>query len=475
MKRIHIFHTNDLHSHLEQVPKLYSQIERLRRSISHQGEVSFLVDVGDHLDRARFETEGTDGRVNRVILQEFGYDVITFGNNELLTFLPEQIVSLYQDAPFSIISSNVSRLASNSSFSWLQKSKIFVKEGVRVGFLGVTVPFENYYEQMGWKLTDPFIAIKSEVKRMRPEVDLLIVLSHVGISFDQMLAEQVSDIDLILGGHTHHLLKKPQKIGRTTIAATGKHGKYLGHVTIEWDEERNTIHHIGGVCRSVDDETPNPNMQSLIDRFREDAEQTLAAPVEVLSEPLDVSWEKESPFANLLADSLQEWVGAKIALVNSGQLLSGLSRGVVTKKMLHQVCPHPINPVWMKISGEQLLQTLEESLLDIYYKKEIRGFGFRGKILGNISISGLKVLYNPFASKKKIQAVYLGQDMLKLDQEYDIATIDMFTFGVGYPRLKNGKIVKIFMPEFLRDLLYNQLKKESALNECKEKRWIPTL
>ena len=65
--------------------------------------------------------------------------------------------------------------------------------------------------------------------------------------------------------------------------------------------------------------------------------------------------------------------------------------------------------------------------------------------------------------------------MLKLDQEYDIATIDMFTFGVGYPRLKNGKIVKIFMPEFLRDLLYNQLKKESALNECKEKRWIPTL
>ena len=371
------------------------------KELSHQGEVSFLVDVGDHLDRARFETEGTDGPVNRVIFQEFGYDVITFGNNELLTFLPEQIVSLYQDAPFSIISSNVSRLASNSSFSWLQKSKIFVKEGVRVGFLGVTVPFENYYEQMGWKLTDPFIAIKSEVKRMRPEVDLLIVLSHVGISFDQMLAEQVSDIDLILGGHTHHLLKKPQKIGRLRLQQPASMGNIWVMSLLSGMKNRIQSIISEGFVDQLDDETPNPNMQSLIDRFREDAEQTLAAPVEVLSEPLDVSWEKESPFANLLADSLQEWVGAKIALVNSGQLLSGLSRGVVTKKMLHQVCPHPINPVWMKIRGEQLLQTLEESLLDIYYKKEIRGFGFRGKILGNISISGLKVLYNPFASPKR--------------------------------------------------------------------------
>lgn len=476
MKRIHILHTNDLHSHLEQVPKLFSQIEYIRKLIAQKGEVSLLVDVGDHLDRARLETEGTDGRVNRAILQELGYDVITFGNNELLTFLPEQIATLYKDAPFSIISSNVTRPSSNSSYSWIQRSKIIVKAGVRIGFIGVTIPFDHYYEQMGWKLTDPLLAVKNEVERLRSEVDLLIVLSHVGISFDQMLADQVPEVDLILGGHTHHLLEMPQRIGKTSIAATGMYGQYLGHVTIEWDEERNTIQNVVGICRSVDDEVPNPNIQFLIDQFRVEAEQTLAASVEVLTEPLDVSWEKESPFANLLADSLREWVGTKIALVNSGQLLSGLSSGLVTKQMLHQVCPHPINPVFMKISGDQLFQTLEESLLDTYFKKEIRGFGFRGKILGNISISGLKVLYNPLAPpRKKIEAVYVDQEILKMDKEYDIATIDMFTFGVGYPRLKTGKIVKIFMPEFLRDLLTNQLKKELALNECKKKRWVSTI
>lgn len=478
LKRIHILHTNDLHSHLDQVPKLFSQVEQLRKSIRQKGESYLLVDVGDHFDRARLETEGTDGRVNRAILEKFQYDVVTFGNNELLTFLPEQIAALYQDVSFSVISANVSRFSSNEHFhfDWIQRSKIVVKDGVRIGIIGVTVRFDNYYQQLGWKLTDPLKAIKREVEILRSKVDIFVVLSHVGILFDQMLAREVPEIDLILGGHTHHLLKTPQRIGKTTIAAAGVYGQYLGHVTIEWDEAQQLVQNIVGVCRSVKDEEPNSEVQSLIDRFRKQAEENLATPVEILPEPLDVSWEEESPFANLLADSLQEWVGTELALVNSGQLLSGLSKGLVTKQMIHQICPHPINPVIMKIRGDQLLQTLEESLLDSYYKKEIRGFGFRGKILGNISISGMKVHYNPSASpKKKIQAVYVGKEMLKQDKEYYIATIDMFTFGVGYPRLKNGKIIKIFMPEFLRDLLYNRLKKASALNECKEKRWIPVL
>jgi len=476
LKRIHILHTNDLHSHLEQVPKLYSLLKRIRTELSEKGESWILVDIGDHLDRARMETEGTQGQVNRAILQAFQYDVITFGNNELLSFFPAQIASLYEDGSFSVVSTNVIKYQSDVSRkrNWLHRSKILMKDGVRVGFIGVTIPFPQYYQQMGWELGDPLLAVKDEVRQLRPQVDLLVVLSHVGIAFDQKLAHEVPEVDLILGGHTHHLLMSPQKIGKTTIAAAGVYGQYLGHVTIELDEGLN-IKKIEGLCRSVQDEPPDAEIQLMLDQYRVKAEQTLAEPVKVLQEPLPVSWEQESPFANFLADSLKEWVGTEIALVNSGQLLSGLAKGVITKQMLHQICPHPINPVAMRICGKRLLQTLEESLLAVNVKKEIRGYGFRGKILGNIAISGMKVFYNPQASPgKKIQAVYLGQEMLKSDKEYVMATIDMFSFGVGYPQLQNGKIIKIFMPEFLRDLLYNQFRKKSAIRNCKEKRWIVT-
>lgn len=461
---------------MEQVPKLFSKIEQIRKELCQKGERCFLVDVGDHLDRSRLETEGTNGTINRAILQEFDYDVVTFGNNELLSFSPEQIASLYQDAPFSLISSNVTRVHPDRlDDDWLHKSIVLESDGVRIGFLGVTVPFDQYYRQMGWALIDPLTAVKKEVADLRAQVDLLIVCSHVGISFDQMLAHEVPEVDLILGGHTHHLLEVPQKIGKTVIAAAGVYGQYLGHVVIELDEINHTVHRIEGRCHAVQHEQPNPQMESLINQYRQQAEQMLAEPVEVLTEPLTVSWKEESPFANLLADSLKDWVGTKIALVNSGQLLSGLEKGMVTKKMLHQICPHPINPVAMKIQGATLLQVFENSLLESYVKKEIRGYGFRGKILGNIAISGMKVFFNPTAPPgQKIEAVYLGQEMLKSDKEYTMATIDMFSFGVGYTQLQEGKIVKIFMPEFLRDLLYNQLKKESSIRNCKEKRWIST-
>lgn len=477
MKRIHILHTNDLHSHLDQVPKLFSQISQIREELSRKGESCLLVDVGDHLDRATLETEGTLGRVNRAILREFQYDVVTFGNNELLSYFPDHLATLYQDVPFSVVSSNVVSSTSDrqAEMGWIQKSKVLVRDGVRIGFIAVTIPFNRYYQQMGWRLTDPLVAVKNEVESLRAQVDLLVVLSHVGISFDQELAREVPEVDLVLGGHTHHLLEVAQKIGKTTIAAAGVYGHHLGHVIIELDDSDHTVQKIEGVCRSVQHESPDRKIELLIGHYREQAEQALAEPVEILSEPLTVSWEEESPFANFLADSLREWVGTPIALVNSGQLLSGLAKGLITKRMIHQICPHPINPVTMRIGGQQLLQTLEDSLDESYMKKEIRGFGFRGKILGNIAISGMKVYYDPLASPgKKIQAVYLGQEMLKSDKEYDMATIDMFSFGVGYPRLQKGKIKKIFMPEFLRDLLYHQLKKDSAIHNCKEKRWIST-
>ena len=44
------------------------------------------VDIGDHLDRMRQETEGTCGSVNIALLNAAGYEAGVPGNNEGLTF-----------------------------------------------------------------------------------------------------------------------------------------------------------------------------------------------------------------------------------------------------------------------------------------------------------------------------------------------------------------------------------------------------
>jgi 2',3'-cyclic-nucleotide 2'-phosphodiesterase (5'-nucleotidase family) len=156
VKRFHLLHTNDLHSRLDQAAKIHELVTKLRGKWQKRGEGVILVDVGDHMDRMRMETEGTDGRVNRAILEKTGYDLFTFGNNELLTFTKSQLASLFGDAPFAVVSSNVFDHASESRPHWIAPYKVLTISGVRFGFLAATIPYPVVYEQMGWTVKNGY-------------------------------------------------------------------------------------------------------------------------------------------------------------------------------------------------------------------------------------------------------------------------------------------------------------------------------
>ncbi|SHF16845.1 2',3'-cyclic-nucleotide 2'-phosphodiesterase/5'-or 3'-nucleotidase, 5'-nucleotidase family [Seinonella peptonophila] len=457
MVRFHLLHTNDLHSHFERVASLYSKITEFRNQWSEQGDPYLLVDAGDHMDRARFETEGTDGQINRLLLEQFAYDAITLGNNELLTFDKDQLNNLYQAAPFTILGSNLIDTQRQEQPSWCRRWEIFKRQQVTIGCLGVTVPFDDYYEQMGWRLDSPLETVAHEVSLLRSKVDLIIVLSHLGLAFDRQLAMEVKGIDIIVGGHTHHLLPKGEQCGDTLIVAAGKFGQFLGQVTIELDDQMK-VQSSSAKCIEVEHDLVEPTIHKMLTHATTNAEQQLSETVVNLCEPLLIDWYQESTFANLLADSLADWTGAGLALVNNGQLLESLPQGDVTRQDLHRVCPHPINPVLLTLKGQVIRQTIEQSLYPEFQQQEIRGYGFRGEKLGRIAVSGFVVhLDGQFVTRIEAD----GQCLVD-DQEYLVATIDMFTFGVGYVDLAVGKVEKIFMPEVLRDLLYDHLSKKDA-------------
>ena len=313
------------------------------------------------------------------------------------------------------------------------------------------------------------------VQTLRKEADIIVLLSHLGLGNDRLLAEQMDGIDIIIGAHTHHLLEKAEKVGNTYLAAAGKFGQAVGQVTATFDEVTRSVRDVTACCHFVKDQISEESIDLLMNRYKERAEQNLAQPVVCLQEPLTIDWNQESPFANLLADSIRDWVGADMALVNSGQLLCDLPKGTVTQEMIHQSCPHPINPVLVEISGKDLKNTLEESLLTEFQQKPIRGFGFRGETLGTISVSGIKVWFDPGRKPyEKITSIRVGEkeEEWKKEETYLVGMIDMFMFGAGYLSLKKGRLIKYFLPEFLRDLLAYQLKKPVAVERCKKRRFI---
>src|SRR5690606_30096083 len=123
-----------------------------------------------------------------------------------------------------------------------------------------------------------------------------------------------------------------------------------------------------------------------------------------------------------------------------------------------EICPSPINPCKMKLYGYEIRQVLEQSLMAEYQNKPIRGFGFRGKILGMLCVSGMTIeVYEDRPFMSKIGRILIEGEELDDQQLVEVATIDMFTFGIGYPTISNGREVEFFLPEFLRDILLHEL------------------
>lgn len=467
-----LLHTNDLHSCFENMPKLAAAIRRYQSA--YPPEQVLIADCGDHMDRMRTETEGTGGEANVAVLNAIGTEVFVPGNNEGLTFTRQELESALSGARFAVLCTNLREWPGGGRPDWLKRTLVLDKSGRKIGLIGVTARYNDFFEPLGWHAEDPFAAVEAAVTELRGQTDLLVVISHVGIRFDLELAERIQDIDCILGGHTHHLFERAERRGNVLVCAAGKSGTHLGVVEIEFAAGKGRPVSMDGYALRVTEEEGDADIESLIARENRRGRLFMDRPAAFLSEAIHHDPFGESGLGNLLADGLRKWTDSEIGLVNGGQLLGGLAGGFRSEYELHAICPSPINPCSLLISGRQILEALEQALDEAHIRSVIRGFGFRGEVLGTLCASGMTISYDAGAAPHhRVFHVDVGDRPLEPDRQYKVGTIDMFTFGAGYPALGRGLQVKYYLPEFLRDVLRRELADAEAVRRSKIRRFIP--
>lgn len=470
--RLRIVHSNDIHSHYEQMPQIAAVFQELRSSAGE--EHSLTLDIGDHLDRMRPETEASAGSYNLDIMAATGYDAITIGNNEGLTFTKEALAELYgQRSDIKVLCSNLLDSATGQLPEWAAPYHIIVKGGIKVGLIGVTAYYEQFYNLLGWTVLEPVEVVRQWVPKVRPQVDVLILMSHLGLKTDERIAQDIPGIDIILGGHSHHLLEQPLRLGSTLVCGAGKFGQYIGVVDLQVDPCSRELVQMEGYVRKIEAGPCDPQLAAAIQAFGLEARRTLSYVAAYLEEPVPSDWYQEATLGNMTAAALRRWTGADIGIVNAGQFLEGLEQGPVTVGRLLDICPSPINPCRIMLTGEQIVQALEESLLPEFREKPIYGFGFRCKVLGMLNIDGMRVEYDREGpALSKIRQVWVGDEPLDPDRAYTVGTADMFSFGIGYLSLSKGTDVQYFLPEFLRDIMQKELLNKEAIASGHTKRWF---
>jgi 5'-nucleotidase len=193
-----------------------------------------------------------NGSVEYDLMNEMQYDAATLGNHDFdigIDGLKKQI----PNAKFSIINSNYN-FENTVLKNDIKSYEIFDKNGLKIGVFGVgidlngLVPEKNF---SGITYNNP-IDIANKISKILKEdlkCDFVICLSHLGYKYendkvsDEVLAQNTSNIDLILGGHTHTFFEKPleyknkeQKI--VVINQVGWAGIMLGKLDFHFTKMR---------------------------------------------------------------------------------------------------------------------------------------------------------------------------------------------------------------------------------------------
>ena len=232
---IHIYHINDLHSHFEHWPRIQSFLQERKRWHNEAGDDFFLFDIGDHADRWHPLTEATNGQENVRLLNEVGVQAVTIGNNEGLTFPYDELNHLYDHRQFDVLVANLFDLDGKHP-SWVKENVIYeTKRGTKMAVTGLTANYAYLYKLLGWKVDNPFEALTEQIATLKDQSDVIVLLSHLGIHDDELIGQQYPDIDVVIGGHTHHIFHEGKMVDNTLLACAGKYGMYVGHIRLTID------------------------------------------------------------------------------------------------------------------------------------------------------------------------------------------------------------------------------------------------
>lgn len=247
---VQILHTNDTHSFMDGgthqtnaggSARLKSLIDYYRAEADKAGVRNLVLDAGDFLE-GNIYYMADRGMKSFEVHNNMGYEMVTLGNHDYLMG-PKELNRMLGNINlnFDFLAANVEV---NKEYKNIREKIKPYKEieidGIKVAVLGLTTN-EVWYS---WslednKMTNPYEAAEKYEKILKNRNnDFIIALTHIGVNKDKKLAKKTSDIDLIVGGHSHTKLSKElyvknKKDKKVPIVQAGMHTEYLGRLVVD--------------------------------------------------------------------------------------------------------------------------------------------------------------------------------------------------------------------------------------------------
>jgi len=470
-----ILHINDFHGRLlpytvksisEKIPvsgvAYLAQMINEERSKNPEGTI--LLSAGD-MFQGTPQSNIFRGEPVVEIMNYLKFDAMAVGNHEF-DWGQEVLQKLSSISNFPYLSANIVD-KDGKYLPYLKPYVIIERKGLKIAIIGLTTPETAYITKPDYvkdlKFLDPVEILPNIIDDVRNKgANLVVVLSHLGFDADKELAEKVSGIDVIVGGHSHTVVTNPVVVRGVIITQAGYNGIYLGVLEIKIQPETNIIL---GYTRENELKTVfagpenkfDEKVAQIVDKYNSQLKEEFAKVVGETLVDLVRNYNEESNVGNVICDAMREAVSADIAFQNSGGIRTDIQKGPITMELVYTLLPFDNVLVTMDLTGKQILQLLEQSAT---LQK------------GILQQSGLKVKYDMTKPVgQRVVEVFVGDKPLELDKVYKVVTNDFLAAGGdNFVTFKEGK--NLVYGDMLRDVFIEYLKKHSPISPKVEGRSI---
>jgi len=369
-----ILHFNDFHGQLEPVEdratgRTLGGIARLAGAIAavraeEPPRPVLVLFAGDLLQGTVTSTVFL-GLPDLEMLGTAGVDAMVMGNHEL-DFGQDHFRRLLKEARFPVLGANVRAVPAPLP---LPRSVVLRPAGgPRVAVLGLVTDelatTTHPRNAVGLAVDDPVAMARRLVPGLEAEADLVVVLSHLGIGEDRRLAREVAGVDLIVGGHNHHLYDPPVVESGVPILQAGDRGRYLGRLDLTVAEGRAQV--VGYRLIPIDESLPEDpaiaaEVRRLMARLAREVDVVVGSSATDLDASREVIRRGESGFGNLVGDLARELTGSDVALFNGGGFRASIPVGEVRLKQIYETFPFGNELVIGTLTGAQLQAALDRS------------------------------------------------------------------------------------------------------------------
>jgi 5'-nucleotidase len=318
------------------------------------------------------------------------FDVGTLGNHEFDEGGAEAL-RLVHLAHYPYIGANT--VTRDGGDLILPPYKIVERDGVKVGFIGVTTtdtPYfllSQYARQFRW--TDLSDAVNRWVPVLqRQGVQAIVVLAHAGAfqEGDNAAGEVVDEarqmddaVDVVVAGHTHSQLDLDVD-GKLVVEALS-YGVAFDRVNITVDRATGDVVDKSALVMPTRHEgiKPDPDLLRLVESYRKRVEPLANQVVGYTDHELD-----HEAVDRIAVDAQRDFAGADIAFLNPGNTRSDIDAGPITYSDAFEVQAYE-HPVWrihmlgadlIKVEAEQpglLVSGPTELRPDVVYTVAVNG------------------------------------------------------------------------------------------------------